>query len=286
MQPAGRRIVSAVSWPFELLRVTLGLILITGGIKIAFPPDPARLAASYIDPGRGWISPFFADQITGRLGLDVATFLHAQGLLEIGIGLLLAVGLLTRPVAVVTAALFWSFTVANPVAGQIRLSRDLTLMAASVAVAIIGPGRWSLDLKLFPAIARWSGSRDAALLLLRLGVALALVTSALFAGGVFANPLNTTLPRAAVFILGVGLGVGIAPRLLMAVTGVWLVVLLPLTMASQGWYLGLDALKRELGLIAAAVCYVVAGPDRWALLPGKDALLAGVSRDVKGKWSR
>lgn len=285
MQSGQRRIDGAVSWSFEVVRVTLGLILITGGIKIAFPPDPARLAASYIDPGTGWISPFFADLITGRLGVDVATFLHFQGWLEIGIGLLLAVGIFTRPVAALTAALFWSFTVANPVTGQIRLSRDLTLMAAAVAVAIIGPGRWSLDRKLVWAIGRGTGSFDTALLLLRLGVAFALVTSALFAGGVFANPLNTTLPRIAVFALGVGLGVGVAPRLFMAVTGVWLIALLPLTIAETGWYLGLDAFKRELGLIAATVCYVVAGPDRWAAwLPRRD--VAGISRDPLEPFGR
>jgi uncharacterized membrane protein YphA (DoxX/SURF4 family) len=273
---AEHRVFGADSWSFEVVRVTLGLILIIGGIKIAFPPDPARLAAAYIDPAKGWISPLFADQITGRLGLEIATFLHYQGLLEIGIGVLLAAGLFTRPVAIVTAALFWSFTVANPVAGQIRLSRDLTLMLAASAVAIIGPGPWSLDLKLWPAASRWRGSRDAGLLLLRLGVALALITSALFTEGVFANPLNITLPPVLVFALGVGLGLGLAPRVLMAVIGTWLAVLLPLAMADQGLYLGLDALKRELGFVAAALCYAIAGPDRWIVRrPGKDVQLAG-----------
>lgn len=254
----------AGSWSFDLVRVVLGLILITGGIKIAFPPDPAQLAASYVDPAKGWISPFFADQITDRLGFDIATFLHYQGLMEIGIGLLLVAGILTLPVAVVTGILFWSFAVANPVAGEIRLSRDLALMTAAFAVAIVGPGRYSLDLQLRPVVGRWRGSRDAALFLLRIGMALALLTSALFADGVFANPLNTTLPRLVVLALGVGLGVGLAPRVLMALVGVWLLALVPLTMAEKGFYLGLDAVKRELAFIAAALCYAVTGPDRWA----------------------
>jgi hypothetical protein len=47
------------------LRIALGAISVIGGIKIAFPPDPEALAASYINPSKGWSSAFFADITRG-----------------------------------------------------------------------------------------------------------------------------------------------------------------------------------------------------------------------------
>lgn len=108
-------------------------------------PDAAALEAGYIDPATGWISAFFADQITGRLGLEIATFLRWQGLVDIALGALMIAGIFTPVVAILMALMFWSFTVANPVVGEIRLSRDLALAGLCIAVALAGAGTWSVD---------------------------------------------------------------------------------------------------------------------------------------------
>ncbi len=74
---------------FTVLRIVLGVIFVIVGIKIAFPPDPEALAATFVNPANGWISPFFAEQITGTLGIPVSEFLWIQGLMEIGLGLMM-----------------------------------------------------------------------------------------------------------------------------------------------------------------------------------------------------
>lgn len=255
---------SQILW---ILRVALGVVFLTGGAKLAMPAlfgvaDIETLANMYVDPTKGWIAPYFAHRITAGFGLEIGTFLQLQGWLEILLGLCMVIGVFTPMVAVMLGLMFWSFTVATPGLGQIRLSRDLALMGCSFAVALSGATAWSID--------RWrqqpdgfNERKDLILIILRLSITLTLVISAIFSGGVLNNPLNTTLPTLLVLILGLALGVGLQPRWVTAAVGLWLLAVVIGTLYSKGWLLGLDSVKREVGLLAAAIVYWKAGPDRW-----------------------
>lgn len=249
-----------------LLRVALGVIFIIGGIKLAFLGETSALVASYTNPDKGWLSPVFADKITQMLGVGIGPFLRTQGLIEIALGLLMALGIGTRVVAVIMGLMFWSFTVANPIAGEIRLSRDLALMGCCFAVALAGAGAWSLDGRFWQRRSTFASYRDGTLVLIRLSLAFTLLTSAVFASGPFANHLNTTLPIAMVLVMGALLAVGLRPHWIMGLLAVWMLYVVVTSIGAKGVYFGLDSAKRELGFLAAAVVYALLGPDRWAWL--------------------
>jgi uncharacterized membrane protein YphA (DoxX/SURF4 family) len=246
------------------LRVAVGTVFLVGGFKLAFPPDPQALAASYVDPSTGWISPVFAEAITGRLGLEISTFLRIQGVIEITLGLLMIAGVFTPIVAVLMGLMFWSFTAANPVAGQIRLSRDIALMGFCFAIAAGGAGAASIDERMRGLGGKLAERRDLVLLIVRLSTAYALIASALFSGGVFANHLNSTLPVVIVLLLGIALAAGLFPRWTMGIVFLWLLYVVATNLGGKGVLLGLDSIKREIGLLAASLVYLLAGPDRWS----------------------
>jgi uncharacterized membrane protein YphA (DoxX/SURF4 family) len=248
------------------LRVALGIIFIIGGIKLAFLGDTSALATSYTHPETGWLSPVFADKITQLLGIGVGPFLRTQGWVEIVLGLLMALGVGTRVVAVIMGLMFWVFAVANPVAGEIRLSRDLALMGCCFAVAFAGAQVWSVDGHLWQRRSTFASYQDGILVLIRLSLAFTLLTSAVFAAGPFANHLNTTLPIVLVLGMGALLAVGLRPHWVMGLLALWMLYVIATSMGAKGIYVGLDSVKRELGLFAAAVVYALLGPDRWAWL--------------------
>jgi uncharacterized membrane protein YphA (DoxX/SURF4 family) len=247
-----------------VFRICVGIVFVIGGIKLVFPSDPEALAASYVDPSTGWISPYFADLITTQLGFQVSLFLQLQGIVEILLGVALILGLLTPVVAVVMGLMYWAFTVANPAVGQIRLSRDLALMGICFAIALAGPSRWSLDSRLLGRRLRIDERKDAVVLVIRLSLAFTLVTSALFAGGLFDNHLNTTLPKLLVLILGLLLAIGVYPRWLAGLVAVWMLYLIAANLVAKGLLPGLDSVKREIGFFGAALAVFALGADRWA----------------------
>jgi uncharacterized membrane protein YphA (DoxX/SURF4 family) len=249
-----------------LLRITLGVIFIIGGIKLAFLGDTNALVASYTNPAKGWMSQVFADKITQTLGVGVGTFLRTQGWIEMLLGTLMILGIGTRFVAVIIGLLFWAFAVANPVAGEIRLSRDIALMGLSFAVAIAGAGAWSVDQRAWKRPFTLPKYQDGVLMLIRLSLAYTLLTSAVFASGPFANHLNTTLPIVVVFLLGALLALGLRPQWVMGLIAFWMLYVVITSIGAKGVYFGLDSAKRELGFLTGAVVYGLLGPDRWAWL--------------------
>ncbi|NIO06986.1 MAG: hypothetical protein GTO40_02945 [Deltaproteobacteria bacterium] len=260
-----------------ILRAALGVIFFIGGSKLAFPTlfgvaGHEALAQGYINPAKGWISPFFAEKITDILGISIASFLQIQGWMEMVMGIVMILGIFTPMVAVTMGLMFWSFTVANPVVGEIRLSRDIALMGLCLAVALSGASSWSLDRKVLNKPFMFAERKDLVLLIARLSLAYTLVASALFPGGVFSNHLNNTLPTLLVFVVGALLAVGVLPRWVMVVVAIWMLTLLPVNIFAKGLFSGLDSTKRELGLLAAALFYFVSGPDRWTW-PKPDRLL-------------
>ena len=260
-----------------MLRAALGSIFFIGGLKLAFPTlfgvaGHAALAQGYINPVKGWISPFFAEKITELLGMSISSFLQIQGWIEMLMGMVMILGVFTPMVAVTMGLMFLSFTVANPVAGEIRLSRDIALMGLCLAVALSGASTWSIDSKIRGQRFMFGERKDLLLLIFRLSTAYTLIASALFAGGVFNNHLNTTLPVVLVLLVGVLLGAGIIPRWVMLLVAVWMLTLLPVNIFAKGLFSGLDSIKREIGLLAAGLFYFISGPDRWSW-PKPDRLL-------------
>ncbi len=251
-----------------ILRVALGAVFVMGGVKLAFPSDAQALAASYVDPATGWISPFFHQQITDRLGISVASFLRIQGWVEIVLGCVLILGVKARLFAVIAGLLFWSFAVANPVAGEIRLSRDLALGGLCIAVALAGPGRWALS-QWGQASAPWIEERwEITMMLVRFSLTFTLLASGLFSDGIMGNHLNSSVPPALTLVAGALLALGARPRWVAAAVVVWLVILIPATLIGSGLLAGLDSTKREIGLLAGALVYTLGGPDRGGVFSG------------------
>lgn len=226
-----------------LLRVTLGVIFVIGGLKLAFPPlfgvpGHETLAQGYIDPAKGWI--------------------------EMLIGLLLILGIFTSAVAVGMGLLLLTFALANPAAGEVWLSRDIALLGLCFAVALSGATTWSLDRIWLRRSSRYHRYRDIALLLIRLSLAYPLIASALFSGGVLNDPLNTTLPSGMALVLGVLLAVGVMPHWMMLVLGLWMLYVVPESLWAKGLLAGLHEVKNEMGILFASLFYFLAGPDRWS----------------------
>ena len=247
-----------------ILRITLGLVLIIGGYKVAFPVDPVSLGQSYIDPQAGWISGFFHDLITTHTGLTIPEFLKLQGMAEMMLGMTLILGMFTSAVGILTALIFWGFVIANPSVGEIRLSRDIALMGISIAVALGGGGVFSMDGLMFRKRAPMSTSKDPLLAAIRFSLAFTLIVSAVFTEGLFANVLNSTIPVQLVLILGALFLVGLFPRWLSLIMLVWMGYLIGDSLLSKEFYPALDGVKREIAFMGASLVYLLLGPDRWS----------------------
>jgi len=250
--------------PF-LVRIGLGAVFVIGGAKLVFTGDWTALAAMYVDPAKGFISPFFAERITS-FGIGIGTFLRWMGSVEILLGLSLIAGFLTSLSAVLMGLLLWTFPVASPVIpGEIRLSRDLALMGCCFGLAQMGGGKGSLDALFGIAPSFLEKQKDAISLTFRLSLAFTFITSSLFAGGPFDNVLNTFLPRPVLFLLGLLLAGGLFVRGVAGVTILWLAVVIVNALVAKGLLLGLDSIKRELGFIAVAGALLVLGGGRFRL---------------------
>lgn len=235
-----------------LLRLVLGFVFFISGFKIAFPNDPEALATSYVNPETGWISPYFVTWITETLGLEVSQYLFFQGILEMIMGAALIFGFFTTLTAVGMGLLYWAFTVANPVAGEIRLSRDIALMFMTFGLAYYGPGKYSFD-RTIRALHR-EGREEILSFALRFGIGFTFVMSALFSGGVMSNPLNTTVPLAIVFVLGVLLMANVKIKWVAGATILFLAfAILDTMLAKETLFKAFDGTKRELAFLVGAI---------------------------------
>ncbi len=138
-------------------------------------------------------------------------------------------------------------------------------MGFCFAIAVGGAGAASIDERMRGLGGKLAERRDSVLLIVRLSTAYALLASALFPGGVFANHLNNTLPFEVVLLLGVALAAGLFPRWAMGIVFLWLLYVVVANPGGKGVLPGLDSVKREIGLLAASLVYLLAGPDRWSL---------------------
>jgi uncharacterized membrane protein YphA (DoxX/SURF4 family) len=239
-----------------LLRFVLGFVFFISGFKIAFPSDVAALATSYANPDKGWISPYFIDWITNTLGLDVGTYLFYQGVLEMLMGTALIIGFFTTLVGIGMGVLYWAFTVANPIAGEIRLSRDIALTFFTFGLAYYGAGRYSVDAKISRLYRE--GRQEVLRFALRFGLGFTFVLSALFTGGVMNSPLNTTVPVVIVFVLGVMLLLNVKVKWVALATILFLLYAIGDTMASKELIFKMfDGTKRELAFLVGAIILFV-----------------------------
>jgi len=249
-----------------ILRLTLGFVFFISGYKIAFPSDAAALAASYMNPDKGWISPFFTDWINNTLGLDIATYLMHQGFLEMLMGTALIFGALTTLTAIGMGLLYWAFTVANPIAGEIRLSRDLALMAMVFGLAYYGPGKYSIDNSI--RVFMRSGKEEVLSFAIRFGVGFTFAVSALFSSGVMSNSLNSTIPVAIVFVLGILLMANVQIKHVAILSVLFLIIAIGSTMVEkETLFKALDGTKREVAFLVGMIILATMQTRDYILTP-------------------
>ncbi len=267
---SGGSLASAIA----IARISLGIVLLVGGWKLAFPADPRGLVQNYVNPDAGWIAPFFVEWIEAYLRLDLLGFLRTLGWVEMAVGLALVSGFAIPWFAALAGLMFLSFPMANPVAGMIRLAQDVSMGGVALAVAFTSSGRLSLDRKLGWSPDIRSPRGNWFLGLIRVALLYALVMALLFPLGVGMNRLNQTLPWLVVLALAGGLLVPKSARFACGAIALWMAVLVILSVSQtvlaeglSGLYWGLDSAKRELGLFGASFAYTLAGPDDFSLMP-------------------
>jgi len=258
-------------------RISLGIVLLVGGWKLAFPADPQGLVASYKPvPESGWnaLDPLFVDWIQSYFPVDILGFLNGMGWLEMTVGLALLLGILTPWFAGLAGLMFLSFAMANPEAGMVRLALDVSMAGFSFAIAYAGSGRWSLDSITDLYSPQLPSRRNWYLSSIRVAVLYSFVLAVFFPLGVGMNPLNTTLPWVVVLVITILLLFPGTARWVTGVISLWMIVLVAesvwLEVAGQGFsgiYWGLDAAKRQVGLFGATLAYCLFGPDDLSIWP-------------------
>jgi uncharacterized membrane protein YphA (DoxX/SURF4 family) len=265
------------------LRVGLGLVFVIGGWnKLSKLLDPAReagLVGAYTGP-HGYINEFFAQFLFGGASGGWITpwgFLTALSTFELVSGILLVIGVLVRPLALVYGFLLWTFVIALPVvtAPGVEVAvttftspailvqiRDIALSGMMFTLFNLGSGAFSSDARLFgPASAQSYVGWDSLGLLLRLSIAAPLIVGGVFNGlnGIptFATPAWILLP------LGVVLAGGVIVRPLgAAVAAVMLWYIWTKISLDKSLIANLNGFKRELAFLAAGgvLAYAGGGP--------------------------
>lgn len=257
-----------------ILRISLGLVLCVGGWKLAFPADPAALLQSYHNPDSGFIAPFLVEWIEQFLGLEMLTFLQLLGWMKVTAGIALVVGFCTPWSATLAGLLFLSFPIASPTPGMIRLAPDITMGGFAFALAFTGSGRLSIDEQTgwFPVIL--SERRPWFFGMIRVALLYTFIMALLFPFGIGANSLNQTLPWTIVLILTVALVPLNTDRLACWVIAFWMAIIVIFYLGDtvfaegvSGLYWGLDAAKRELGILGGSLAYALAGQNEISLIP-------------------
>jgi len=257
-----------------IIRISLGIVLLVGGWKLAFPADPTGLVEMYVDTESGFIAPLFVEWIEDYLGLEILGFLNMMGWIEMTVGLLLVTGFGSPFVAAMAGLLFFSFAISNPASGMVRLAQDITMGGFAFAIAFTGSGRLSLDglRGWFPEVL--PERQDWLFGMIRISLIYAFVMALLFPFGVGMTPLNQTLPWIIVLILAIALLPQKTARFSCGVIALWMAVLVLISVGQtvaadglSGLYWGLDSAKRELGVFAGSLVYALAGKDRVSFIP-------------------
>jgi len=269
--------------PVAIVRGLLGLVLLIGGWKLAFPQDPQGLVEMYL-PGGSWpaIHEPLVDWIHTLVGAEsvsdsVLLFLQSMGWVEMTVGLALVAGFFTPWFAALAGLMFLSFAMANPDAGMIKLAIDVTMGGFALAVAFTGSGRWSLD-----SAMNWFPEAQASrkpwfLTTIRVFLLYAFVLGVLFPifPGQAVGWLYT--PGVFWFVSLVLVGMLLFPQTAKWACGaiaVWMLGIILVSVVQQvgdqglaGIYWGLDSAKWHIGLLGGSLAYFLTGPDRVSIFP-------------------
>lgn len=285
------------------LRIGLGLVFVVGGIakleRLLTPAKAEAIVTEYVGPA-GYINQTFLEWLfDGSLPAFVTpwSFLTLLSAFELVAGVMLIVGLLVRPLAVLWALLLWSFVVSLPVvttpgvdpvattyqspAAMVQI-RDIALSGFFFVLYNLGPGTWSLDARRFGLPAALSRNWDPLALLLRLSLASVFLVGGFFHG--FDKITSYGMPAVLLAAIGLGLLAGLGVRYFAMAAGLVLVVViagkLPDATSVIGYF---NSVKREFGLLAAAgVLAVLSGGRLFALDRGLAALPVALKRYLRG----
>jgi len=259
------------------LRIGLGALFVIGGwnklSKLLSPESSAGLVESYTAT-TGYINEFFMVWLfSGPSPLTPWGFLTALSAFELVTGIMLLVGLLVRPVALIYAFLLWTFVISLPVVTTNGVDPGVaTYMAPALLVQIrdvalsgimfvlfgLGSGARSVDIRIFGEdAAEPVMSWETAALLLRLSTASVLIVGGLFAG--MPNIKSFMEPGLIMAAVGAALlwGGAVTRYAAMAACAIIGYYMLTKIGIDKGLVGSLNAIKRELALFAAAFVLAV-----------------------------
>jgi uncharacterized membrane protein YphA (DoxX/SURF4 family) len=272
LDPADARIQSVEARIALALRVGLGLVFISGGIakleRLLTPAESKGIVDQYVGP-LGYINQTFLDLLfASPLGavLTPWNFLTALSAFELMAGVMLAAGLMVRPLALLWAFLLWSFVVSLPVVttpgvtltaktymspAELVQIRDIALSGLFFVLYNLGPGALSLDHAWYGLPETLGRDWEPLALLTRLSVGAPFVIGGLFAG--YDNVVTWGMPGILLAAIGAGLIAGAGVRGFAgaaAAVMIWFMVAkLGGATSVIGWF---NAVKREFAILAAA----------------------------------
>jgi uncharacterized membrane protein YphA (DoxX/SURF4 family) len=264
------------------LRVGLGLVFVIGGwakLERLLSPSRAKgIVDEYVGP-LGYINQTFLDWLfQGPLGavLSPWSFLTALSAFELVAGVMLVVGVMVRPLAVVWALLLWSFVFSLPVVttpgvtptsatymspAELVQIRDIALSGFFIVLYNLGPGARSLDAEVFGVPATNERDWEPLGLLLRLSLGVVFLVGGLFAG--YSKIMTFGMPGPLLALIGLGLAAGLGVRWVAAAAGAVLLWYMATKLVGAAGVVGyLNSVKREFALLAGAAILAVAGGGR------------------------
>lgn len=255
-----------------VLRVGLGVVFVIGGIaKLAWLLSVSRaqgIVDEYVGP-LGYINQTFLDwMFSGQLPAFVTpwSFLTVLSAFELVSGMMLMVGVLVRPLAIVWALLMWSFVFSLPVVTTPGITpptptytspamfvqvRDIALSGFFVVLYCLGAGARSLDALRFGQPAALGRDWEPLGLLLRLSLGVVFLIGGFFAG--FSNITTFGMPGILLIVIGLGVVAGVGTRYFALAAAAVLVWFMATKLAGASGVVGyLNSVKREFALLAAA----------------------------------
>lgn len=263
----------------QTLRIGVGVLFVAGGwnklSQLLSTTSSDAIVNSYTSTS-GYINEFFMVWMFGPASpLSPWGFLTALSAFELISGVMLIVGLLVRPLALVYAFLLWSFVVSLPVVTTNGIDpgvktymapaifvqiRDIALSGFMFALYGLGSGRRSLDAHIFGADAiKPLISWDVAGVLLRLSLAVVFIVGGLFAG----MPNIKSFLEPGLILTAIGMAMlwgGQVTRIAGAFACAVLVYYIATKVGpSVGLVGSFNAIKREIALLAVGLIVAIRG---------------------------
>lgn len=261
------------------LRAGLGSVFIIGGVakleRLLTPEKANGIVEQYVGP-LGYINQTFLDWLFASPLGNVLTpwnFLTALSAFELLSGLMLVVGLMVRPLALLWALLLWSFVVSLPVVttpgfkppaatymspAEFVQIRDIALSGFFFALYNLGPGALGLDSNRYglpPSLGRdWAPLG----LLLRMSLGAVFLIGGFFSG--FSKIATFDMPAVLLVMIGLGLVGGVGTRLFAAAAAAILLWFMATKLSGATTVIGyLNAVKREFAMLAVSGALAAVG---------------------------